>query len=263
MGALVRAGIDRCLDRHRDQSLKGDTPARAESDMRRAARPCATSGGVRAAVRCRANNGVAGTGGGGGIGGAGARRVPGLPGDLEYRGPRVAASPAKLNIHAVPSRLWLGGVVSPVRDLRLIPRLADLVRLARRPGRPLLSGVDGLASYVMAFGRALREELDTGRRGRPPYRLPKGVLLGQVIKRCSGRRLVEVVRHADCWGSLGQIGRVWLRTGTGRPITTSSLERLNATFRAALCPLVRLGRALVRGEGVLTGWMYLVGCAYL
>src|SRR5437763_13242164 len=29
-----------------------------------------------------------------------------------------------------------------------------------------------------------------------------------------------------------------------------------------MCPLVRRGRAIVLGEGVLTAWMYLVGCAY-
>ena len=51
-------------------------------------------------------------------------------------------------------------------------------------------------------------------------------------------------------------------TGTGTGINTSYIERLNATFRAAMCPLVRRGRAIARGEGVLTGWMYLVGCAY-
>lgn len=40
------------------------------------------------------------------------------------------------------------------------------------------------------------------------------------------------------------------------------MERLNATFRASMSPLVRRGRAIARGEGVLTGWMYLVGCVY-
>ncbi len=44
-----------------------------------------------------------------------------------------------------------GGVVSPVRDLGLIQRLVDLVRLAWRPGRTLLICVDGLASYATAF----------------------------------------------------------------------------------------------------------------
>jgi transposase-like protein len=97
---------------------------------------------------------------------------------------------------AVPSRLWLGGVVSPVRDLGLIQRLVELVRLAWRPGRTLLICVDGLASYVTAFRKAFREKVYTGRRGRPPYRMPRGVLLGQVIKKHSGRRLIEVVRQS-------------------------------------------------------------------
>jgi transposase-like protein len=162
---------------------------------------------------------------------------------------------------AVPSRLWLGGVVSPVRDLRLIQRLVDLVRLAWRPGRTLLICVDGLASYVTAFGRAFREKVYTGRRGRPPYRLPRGVLLGQVVKKHSGRRLVEVVRHA-VWGSLGRIGRVLLRTGTGRQINTSYIERLNATFRSRLASLVRRGRGLAHRAETLEMGMYLVGSVY-
>ncbi len=60
---------------------------------------------------------------------------------------------------AVPYRLGLGGVVSPVRDLHLIQHLVDLVRLAWTPGRTLLIGVDGLASYVTAFWRAFREKV--------------------------------------------------------------------------------------------------------
>src|SRR5258708_9333802 len=39
---------------------------------------------------------------------------------------------------AVPSRLWLGGVVSPIRDMALIERLVALVRLAWLPGKTLL-----------------------------------------------------------------------------------------------------------------------------
>jgi transposase-like protein len=162
---------------------------------------------------------------------------------------------------AVPCRLWLGGVVSPVRDLQLIQRLADLVRLAWTPGRTLLICVDGLASYVTAFWRAFREKVHTGRRGRPPYRLPRGILLGQVVKRHSGRRLVEVVRRV-VWGSLGRIGRVLQRTGTGRQINTSYIERLNATFRSRLANLVRRGRGLAHQVKTLEWGMYLVGCVY-
>ena len=162
---------------------------------------------------------------------------------------------------AVPFRLWLGGVVSPVRDLHLIQHLVDLVRLGWTPGRTLLICVDGLASYVTAFRNAFREKVHTGRRGRPPYRLPREVLLGQVVKNHSGRRLVEVLRRV-VWGSLGRIGRVLKRTGTGRQINTSYIERINATFRSRLASLVRRGRGLAHKVETLERGMYLVGCVY-
>jgi transposase-like protein len=162
---------------------------------------------------------------------------------------------------AVPSRLWLGGVVSPVRNLQLIQRLADMVRLAAVPGKRLLICVDGLASYVTAFWRAFREKVKTGRRGRPPYRLPVGVLLGQVIKKYSGRCLAGVVRRA-VWGSVGRIKRLLRGTKTGGQINTSYLERLNATFRSRFWALVRRGRGLAHREGALESGMYLVGVVY-
>jgi transposase-like protein len=162
---------------------------------------------------------------------------------------------------AVPYRLWLGGVVSPVRDLCLIQHLVDLVRLAWAPGRTVLICVDGLASYVTAFWRAFRVKVHTGRRGRPPYRLSKGVLLGQVVKSHSGRRLVGVSRRV-VWGSLGRIHRMLRRTGTGRQINTSYIERLNATFRSRLASLVRRGRGLAHRRETLEMGMYLVGCVY-
>jgi transposase-like protein len=162
---------------------------------------------------------------------------------------------------AVPYRLWLGGVASPVRDLHLIQQLVDLVRLAWTPGRTLLVCVDGLASYVTAFWRAFREKEYTGRPGRPSYRLPHGVLLGQVVKSHSGRRLVGVSRRV-IWGSLGRIHRMLRRTGTGRQINTSYIERLNATFRSRLASLVRRGRGLAHRRETLERGMYLVGCVY-
>jgi hypothetical protein len=162
---------------------------------------------------------------------------------------------------AVPCRLWLGGVVSPVRDLNLIQRLVDLVRLAWRPGRALLICVDGLASYPTAFWRAFREKVLTGRRGRPPYRLPGGVWLAQVIKSYSGRRLKAVLRRV-LWGSREQVEGQLQKTGTGNQINTSYIERLNATFRASLAALVRRGRALAGGEEALGKGMYLAGSVY-
>jgi transposase-like protein len=162
---------------------------------------------------------------------------------------------------AVPYRLWLGGVVSPVRNLNLIQRLADMVRLAWMPGKALLLCVDGLASYPTAFWRAFREKVRTGRPGRPPFRLPGCIWLGQVIKKHSGRRLVGVVRRV-LWGSAEQVQGQLQQTKTGQQINTSYMERLNATFRACLAALTRRGRRLVHHEEVLEQGMYLVGCVY-
>lgn len=162
---------------------------------------------------------------------------------------------------AVPSRLWLGGVVSPVRNMDLIQRLVNLVRLAWLPGTTLLIGVDGLSSYVNAFWRAFREKGYTGKRGRPPYRLPGGIWLAQVIKSYSGRRLSDVVRRV-LWGSEAQVMEQLRQTKTGEQINTSYVERLNATFRACLAGLTRRGRRLVKDEQVLEKGMYLVGCVY-
>lgn len=162
---------------------------------------------------------------------------------------------------AVPSRLWLGGVVSPVRNMDLIQKLVNMVRLAWLPGTVLLICVDGLSSYVGAFWVAFREKVFTGRRGRPPYRLPDGIWLAQVIKSYSGRRLCDVVRRV-LWGSAEQVMGQLQKTKTGKQINTSFIERLNATFRACLAGLTRRGRRLVKDEEVLEKGMYLVGCVY-
>src|SRR3954467_3125914 len=161
---------------------------------------------------------------------------------------------------AVPSRLWLGGVVSARRDLTLILTVVGMVRRAAK-GLKFLVCVDGLASYVTAFTRVFRDPERTGKRGRPRLKAIPGLLLGRVIKHHSGRRLVDVTRRVVL-GTAEAIAGVLSATGTGTGINTSYIERLNATFRSAMCPLVRRGRAIARGEGVLTGWMYLVGCAY-
>jgi hypothetical protein len=50
-------------------------------------------------------------------------------------------------------------------------------------------------------------------------------------------------------GTAQAIAAALAATGTGTGLNTSSIERLNATFGAALCPLVRRGRAIVRAQG--------------
>src|SRR5512135_2244185 len=88
---------------------------------------------------------------------------------------------------AVPSRLWLGGVVSARRDLSLITAVVQMVRRAAK-SLAFLVCVDGLASYVTAFVRVFRDPVRTGKAGRPRLTAIPGLLLGQVIKHHSGRR---------------------------------------------------------------------------
>ena len=166
---------------------------------------------------------------------------------------------------AVPSRLWLGGVVSVHRDGALIRALVQLVRAAATGvggvGTGLLVCVDGLASYVTAFPRAFRVAVHTGRVGRPRLVLPPGFLLGQVVKQYAQRHVVGVVHRVIC-GTAAAIAAAVVATHGGTVLNTAYIERLNATFRQHLVPLVRRGRALARTTTVLTAGMYLVGCAY-
>jgi transposase-like protein len=161
---------------------------------------------------------------------------------------------------AVPSRLWLGGVISSRRDGDLI---RDLVEQVRRGARNLgiLVCVDGLASYVTAFCRAFKETVPTAKRGGQPKRLPESFLLGQVIKSAVQCRGVEVA-HRAVIGSLAQIEQRLRATGGGQVIHTASIERLNATFCSRLAPLIRRGRCLARKETTLHAGMYLVGTVY-
>ena len=161
---------------------------------------------------------------------------------------------------AVPSRLWLGGAISEHRDLTLIMRLVTLVRACARD-LGILVCVDGLASYVTAFTRVFRDPVRTGQRGRPRLVLADGFLLGQVVKRSAKRRIVSVTTRA-VRGTLDAILAVLTATGGGSVIHTAYIERLNATFRSRLAPLVRRGRALARTEALLTAGMWLIGGAY-
>jgi hypothetical protein len=87
-----------------------------------------------------------------------------------------------------------------------------------------------------------------------------GLLPGQVIKHHAGRQVVVVTRRV-VRGTAAAIAAVLAATGTETGINTAYIERLNATFRGALSPLTRRGRAIARGAGALTAGMDLVGYA--
>jgi hypothetical protein len=161
---------------------------------------------------------------------------------------------------AVPSRLWLGGVISRQRDLPLITRLVQRVRACALTPAVLVC-VDGLASYVTAFLKAFRQPIRTGRRGRPRLVLPAGFQFAQVVKHSAKRHVIGVTRRV-IRGTLAGIEAVLTATATGTVINTAYIERLNATFRAHLAPLARRGRAIARTETALGAGMWLVGTAY-
>ena len=110
---------------------------------------------------------------------------------------------------AAPSRLWRGGVLSPQRDTALITALVQQVRVGASSVAMLVC-VAGLASYVTAFRRVVREPVRTGRRGRPPLLVEPGLLMGQVVKRSAQRRVIStsqrVVRGTAEAGDRGRTG---------------------------------------------------------
>ena len=162
----------------------------------------------------------------------------------------------------VASRLWLGGAVSAHRDKALIRRLLERVR-ACGPTQTILLCVDGLSSYVTQARRVFRESRRTGQAGRPWLVLPQGVMIAQAVKQYAQRRVVGVAQRV-VRGTAAAV-RARLRATQRRAdvvINTAYIERLNATFRAHLAPLVRRTRAAARQAATIEAGMWLVGTCY-
>jgi transposase-like protein len=162
----------------------------------------------------------------------------------------------------VSSRLWLGGVVQIRRDRALIRTLLEGVR-ACGAFDTLLLCTDGLAAYPKQALSVLREPLRTGRRGRPRLLLPEGVMVAQAIKRYARRRVIGVVRRV-VRGTEEAVGERLrsIQGATTAVINTAYIERLQATFRSRLAPLVRRTRAAARQRATLEAGMWLVGTVY-
>jgi transposase-like protein len=161
----------------------------------------------------------------------------------------------------VPTRLWLGGVVSPHRDLDLIQTLTDTIK-GMALCRPLLLAVDGLPSYVSAFRNSFRTALLRwgSEKGRPKLVSWPNIAIVQVVKqRIDGqlnitRRIVQ--------GSQEMVHSLIRKTQGQGMINTAFIERLNATFRQRLNSLARKTRTLVRKAQTLEAGMYVIGCLY-
>ena len=161
----------------------------------------------------------------------------------------------------VPTRLWLGGEVSPNRDKHLIRRLAKRIQQMALC-RPLLLAVDGLPSYVKAFQQAFRSKLPRrGEKGRCQLVAWPDIAIVQVIKRRTATALT--IERRIVQGCPHMIERLRQATQSALGvINTAYIERLNATFRQRLAPLARRTRHLAQQASTLQSGMYLVGCFY-
>lgn len=160
----------------------------------------------------------------------------------------------------VSTRLWLGGAISPKRDLKLIQSLADQVRQVALC-RELLIAVDGLASYLKAFHRVFRAPLPRkGKPGRSRLVSWPNIAIVQVVKQRKEKVLTIERRIARGCGMM--IERLLHSTQQGGVINTAYIERLNATFRQRLAWLARRTRNLAQQSETLMAGMFIVGCMY-
>ena len=161
----------------------------------------------------------------------------------------------------VPTRLWLGGVASPQRDLELIQNLANRIQ-AIALCRPLLLAVDGLPGYPKAFRRAFRSKVPRLRaKERPQLHAWPNIAIVQVIKRRLPTGLEIERRIVQGTESLVKRLRHMTQNVPG-VINTAYIERLNATFRLRLCWLSRRTRTLAQQPKTLTAGLFIVGCFY-
>ena len=162
----------------------------------------------------------------------------------------------------VPTRLWLGGVVAPVRDANLIGKLvARVKRASSAVVRGLLFVTDGLASYPTQIKEVFREPFRAGEQGRPKLVERPNLHIVQVVKRYVGGKLERIERRI-VQGSAEMIETWRHKVDGGGVLNTAFIERLNSTFRSHISALCRRTRA-VAGRCVSLHWaMYLTGTVY-
>lgn len=106
---------------------------------------------------------------------------------------------------------------------------------ARSGGQPVDWCSDGWAAYRDAIRRAYRRPLRTGKVGRPPLVVPKGLSLTQTIKHRDQRgRLLEIERRAT------------IGSAAAPQPATVHIERPGGIFRDRLAALTRKTHAFAK-----------------
>jgi transposase-like protein/IS1 family transposase len=157
----------------------------------------------------------------------------------------------------VPTRLWLGGVVSPNRDKSLGRAIAKKVKACCGWGA-LLVVTDGWSAYREAFVQAFRWAIRIGQRGRPALLSWPDFALAQTLKWQQAGRTVGI-RVCHLFGNWQQIACL---LPAGQVLSTAYIERFNATMRQRLAGLCRRTRSLLRYQTTVSTGMYLVGTVY-
>jgi transposase-like protein/IS1 family transposase len=162
----------------------------------------------------------------------------------------------------VPTRLWLGGVVSLTRDRSLADRLLAQVRACCQPLRALLVCTDGWGAYPGSIRRAFRQKVkEVAGRGRACLRVWPQLCIATVIKRTQKKRVVEITRQMAL-GTLKHAQGLLAASQGGTVLNTAFIERLNGTLRERLASLARKCRHAARRLAALESGMWLVGCSY-
>lgn len=150
------------------------------------------------------------------------------------------------------TRLWLGAVVSDKRDRAAARTMAQMIHSACFQN-PLLVVTDGFRGYQQAFMKTFRTTIKTGKAGRPRQVLWRELVFVQQVKQAHLVRLLH--------GSWQGLAGLWRQIGSD-VVSTSYIERLNATFRERLAVLARRSRHLVRQQATLESLVYLMGSVY-
>ncbi len=189
------------------------------------------------------------------VGGVEARQVQADEIRVRVRGGAVWAAVAL----DVGSRLWLATAVARRRDGLLVHLLLRRT-LAVLAGWAFLLAVDGFASYVGGARTLIRVPKRTGRQGRPPLVWPEDFALAQVVK--AGLHRGEGIVRRVIVGTEATVAAALAASHGGTTINTAYIERLNATLRERLAPLVRRRRAPAHGMALVEDGLHLLRLAY-
>ncbi len=159
----------------------------------------------------------------------------------------------------VGSRLWLATAVARRRDGVLI-RVLLRRTFAALADRAFLLAVDGFASYIGAARSLMRVPERAGCRGRPRLAWPQGFALAQVVK--AGLHRGEGIVRRVVVGTAETVAAALTASHGGTTINTAYIERLNATLREHLAPLVRRRRAPAQNTALVESALHLLRLTY-